>query len=143
MKGRSFKDVWDNEPSWVGWTAAHMTGQSQSQRRWLEYIEMKLEEVEAADEAWMDEADADWELHKTGGKKRENKAALLTSRRPKPMPRRSEKASSSTAESAQDREAGLEALVRVGQLEQSMTSQMNAMNATMQQIIAALQSKGD
>ena len=47
-KGKSFAEIWDSDPSYVKWTAEHISdGSGANQSAWLRYVERRISQDEA------------------------------------------------------------------------------------------------
>ena len=116
MRGRTFLAAWTQEKAWVKWTLEHTAKDPPpAQARWLEYVEQKLTEAEAEDASW----DEEW-------------ASVEPESGAKTTP---------TTRKRTGRKAGAGEETWVEKIA-SMNAKIDAMSATMQQILAAMESRG-
>ena len=122
MRGRTFLEAWTQEKAWVKWMLEHTAKDpNPAQARWLEYVEQKLTEQEAKDA----NCDDEW-------------ARVEPESGAKTTPTTARKRTGRKAEADKD-EAGL---AQVEEMIASMNAKIDAMSGTMQQILAAIQSRG-
>ena len=121
QKGKTFAEAWQDQ-KWVSWTLAHMDGETAAQSRWLKYVEMKIQELEA-ETGIAEEYEEDWTAAD---------AVLAAKGRPPRMA--APKAPKTGASGATEREQAMQARI------DELTNQVGQLNLAVQQIVTALQS---
>ena len=121
QKGKTFAEAWQDH-KWVSWTVAHMDGETAAQSRWLKYVEMKIQELEA-ETGIAEEYEEDWTAAD---------AVLAAKGRPPRMA--APKAPKTGASGATEREQAMQARI------DELTNQVGQLNLAVQQIVTALQS---
>ena len=120
QKGKTFAEAWQDQ-KWVSWTLSHMDGESAAQSRWLKYVEMKIQELEA-ETGIAEEYEEDWTAAD---------AVLAAKGRPPRMA--APKAPKTGASGATEREQAMQARI------DELTNQVGQLNLAVQQIVTALQ----
>ena len=121
QKGKTFAEAWQDQ-KWVSWTLCHMDGESAAQSRWMKYVEMKIQELEA-ETGIAEEYEEDWTAAD---------AVLAAKGRPPRMA--APKAPKTGASGATEREQAMQARI------DELTNQVGQLNLAVQQIVTALQS---
>ena len=134
QKGKTFAEAWQDQ-KWVSWTLAHMDGETAAQSRWLKYVEMKIQELEAetgiAEEYEEDWTAADAVFPDTGPEPAAGAAKARAKGRPPRMA--APKAPKTGASGATEREQAMQARI------DELTNQVGQLNLAVQQIVTALQ----
>ena len=121
QKGKTFAEAWQDH-KWVSWTLAHMDGETAAQSRWLKYVEMKIQELEA-ETGIAEEYEEDWTA-----------ADAVFPAKGRPPRMAAPKAPKTGASGATEREQAMQARI------DELTNQVGQLNLAVQQIVTALQS---